>query len=202
MPEGAGFGLDRTRGELHRVSTHNDWLLIRENQDRINLPENDRRELEAFDRVTDIDQIRLIGVRHGLVRIRDHRNRISGPARRCWRRRKTFRDNRTSISAGLKPFTSRQITLPQFRDWCKIACMSLSQGSRRRGLPSEAKPARALSGRQLKYSSRPRDGNGPKANTIWTDSVFKSQSDQSTPALRQLPALVEAKWLRRLVNTG
>jgi len=77
MPTGPGFWLDRRTGALHRVTTHNDWLLIPENQKKAGLGPTKVGVLNRLDPVREIDEIRMVGVRVGLIRIRDYLNRVS-----------------------------------------------------------------------------------------------------------------------------
>jgi len=77
MASGPGYWLDLHDGTLHRVSTHDDWLLDPENQQKVRLAEGQVEALTSFDRVTEIDQIRMVGLLAGLVRIRDYRTRVS-----------------------------------------------------------------------------------------------------------------------------
>ncbi len=56
---------------------HNDWLLVPRNQDAVGLHTKDRQVLSKFDRVKEIDEIRMVGVMRGLIRIRDYINRVS-----------------------------------------------------------------------------------------------------------------------------
>lgn len=77
MPSGRGYWLDRRNGALHEVTTHNDWLLDPENQAEVGLSPGQIRILEKLDPVREIDEIRMVGVIAGLIRIRDNLNRIS-----------------------------------------------------------------------------------------------------------------------------
>jgi len=71
MPRSFGFWLDPTTGQVHEVRTHQDWLL--ENASLVGLED----AVVGFDPQQDQDAIRLIGVRAGLVRIRDYGARMS-----------------------------------------------------------------------------------------------------------------------------
>lgn len=75
MPSGPGYWLDPKRDTLHRVSTHNDWLLVAENQQAIGLSPLQIAVLAGFDPAREIDEIRMIGVMHGLIRIREYDSR-------------------------------------------------------------------------------------------------------------------------------
>ena len=77
MPSGPGFWLDPRTSQLHRVTTHNDWLLVPENQNKVGLSSHQRQVLASFDPIREIDEIRMVGVMHGLVRIRDYFSRLS-----------------------------------------------------------------------------------------------------------------------------
>ena len=77
MPTGPGFWLDPSNGVLHRVVTHNDWLLDPKNQAKVGLTPKQVRVLESLDAVREIDEIRMVGVMSGLIRIRDYGNRVS-----------------------------------------------------------------------------------------------------------------------------
>jgi hypothetical protein len=77
MPTGPGFWLDPRTGALHRVTTHNDWLLVPENQKKAGLGPTKVGVLNSLDPVREIDEIRMVGVRAGLIRIRDYLNRVS-----------------------------------------------------------------------------------------------------------------------------
>jgi len=75
MPSGPGYWLVPSDGTLHTVVTHNDWLLDPANQAKVGLTQKQARVLKSLDPVTEIDEIRMVGVLAGLIRIRDrHRN--------------------------------------------------------------------------------------------------------------------------------
>ncbi len=71
MPRSFGFWFDPNTGQSHSVTTHQDWLL--DNSAALGLQD----ALAGLDRLQHEDQIRLIGVRFGLVRIRDYGPRMS-----------------------------------------------------------------------------------------------------------------------------
>lgn len=75
MPSGPGYWLDPKRDTLHRVSTHNDWLLVAENQLAIGLSPSQIAGLGGFDPAREIDEIRMVGVMQGLIRIREYDSR-------------------------------------------------------------------------------------------------------------------------------
>jgi len=77
MPTGPGFWLEPRSGALHRVVTHDRWMLDPKNQAKVCLTPEQVRVLESLDPVREIDEIRMIGVMSGLIRIRDYRNRVS-----------------------------------------------------------------------------------------------------------------------------
>jgi len=77
MPVGHGYWLEPRSGALYLVTTHNDWLLDPENQTKIGLGPEKVGVLNSLDPVKEIDEIRMVGVMAGLVRIRDYRNRVS-----------------------------------------------------------------------------------------------------------------------------
>ncbi len=77
MPTGPGYWLDPRSGALHLVTTHNDWLLVPENQKKAGLGPTEVAVLDNLDPVQEIDEIRMVGVMAGLIRIRDYLNRVS-----------------------------------------------------------------------------------------------------------------------------
>ena len=77
MPSGPGFWLDPRSGVLHRVTTHNDWLLDERNQAVVNLTPTQVCVLLSLDPAIELDEIRMIGVMAGLIRFRDYGNRLS-----------------------------------------------------------------------------------------------------------------------------
>lgn len=77
MYTGPGFWLDPRDDSLYRVTTHNDWMLESANQAEVHLTPVQIQVLESLDSTTEIDEIRMVAVMAGLVRIRDYGNRIS-----------------------------------------------------------------------------------------------------------------------------
>ena len=77
MPTGPGFWLDPRNGALHRVTTHNDWLIDPQNQKKVGLTPTQIEVLATLDPVKEIDEIRMVGVMARLIRIRDYANRVS-----------------------------------------------------------------------------------------------------------------------------
>ena len=68
----AGYWLNPSTGKCVQVATtHNDWLRNRENVASIGLPPSAYDEVMRFS-PTQEDQIRLVAIRCGLVRIREH----------------------------------------------------------------------------------------------------------------------------------
>ena len=76
MLQGKGYWLDSRSGEVYEVDpTHNDWMLVPDNQKTVGLPLHHVEVLRSLDPVCEIDEIRMIGLRAGFIRIRDrHRN--------------------------------------------------------------------------------------------------------------------------------
>lgn len=77
MPSGRGFWLDPRTNALYEVATHNDWLLDPENQRRVGLSPDQVRVLASLDPVREIDEIRMVGLLAGLVRLRDYYKHVS-----------------------------------------------------------------------------------------------------------------------------
>jgi hypothetical protein len=77
MPSGPGYWFDPTRDRLYRVTTHNDWLLLPQNQAAVGLTDKEKRVLASLDPDRQIDEIRMVGVMHGLIRFREYSNRLS-----------------------------------------------------------------------------------------------------------------------------
>jgi len=76
MKSGPGYWLAPDTGSVYQVeTTHDAWLLASANQQIVGLTSNEIRVLNSLDPVREIDEIRMVGVRAGLIRIRDrHRN--------------------------------------------------------------------------------------------------------------------------------
>ena len=77
MKSGSGFWLDARNSVLHQVVTHNDWMIDTNNQKTIGLGPTEVGVLDNLDPAKEIDEIRMIGVMSGLIRIRDYGNRVS-----------------------------------------------------------------------------------------------------------------------------
>ena len=71
----AGYWL-KPDGECVEITTHNDWVRNQRNAENLGLPPEAYAEIMQYP-ATAIDEIRLVGVRHGLVRIREHKRHIS-----------------------------------------------------------------------------------------------------------------------------
>ena len=73
----AGYWLNPNTGKCVEVATtHNEWLRNRQNVGSIGLPESAYEEVMRFS-PTQEDQIRLVAIRSGLVRIREHPRYVS-----------------------------------------------------------------------------------------------------------------------------
>ena len=74
---GAGYWLNPDTGKCVRVATtHDEWVRDKANADSIGLPE------ECYDQImqhpeTAVDEIRLLALRYGLVRMREHPRYLS-----------------------------------------------------------------------------------------------------------------------------
>lgn len=77
MQSGPGYWLDPRDGEVYEVDTHNDWILRSENQRKIGLPDRHVEVLKSLDPVREIDEIRMVGVIFGLIRVRDYHKHLS-----------------------------------------------------------------------------------------------------------------------------
>jgi len=77
MESGPGYWLDPRDGEVYEVDTHNDWLLRSENQQQLELPSRYVQVLNALDPIREIDEIRMVGVMFGVIRVRDYRRHLS-----------------------------------------------------------------------------------------------------------------------------
>lgn len=77
MQSGPGYWLDPRDGEVYEVDTHNDWILRPENQQKIGLPARHVEVLNSLDSVREIDEIRMVGVMFGLIRVRDYHKHLS-----------------------------------------------------------------------------------------------------------------------------
>ncbi|HBJ34210.1 MAG TPA: hypothetical protein DDZ51_05480 [Planctomycetaceae bacterium] len=74
---GDGFWLDPKSGQHWKVTTHDAWILNGENALLVGISASEHERLTSLNPVRDVDEIRLAGIRVGLVRIRSYHNRIS-----------------------------------------------------------------------------------------------------------------------------
>jgi hypothetical protein len=76
MHSGPGYWLAPDTGSVYQVeTTHDSWLLASANQQTVGLTPSESRVLNSLDPQRDFDEIRMVGVWAGLIRIRDrHRN--------------------------------------------------------------------------------------------------------------------------------
>jgi hypothetical protein len=74
---GDGYWLD-PKSNLHwKVTTHDAWILDSHNAEMVGIAKADHERLTTLNPVRDVDEIRMTGIRAGLVRIRSYHNRIS-----------------------------------------------------------------------------------------------------------------------------
>ena len=69
---GAGHWLNPKTGQCAKVTTHNDWIRVEQNAMNIGLSDDLYRQIMALPE-TAIDDIRIVALQGGLVRIRQHR---------------------------------------------------------------------------------------------------------------------------------
>jgi hypothetical protein len=74
---GMGYWLDPNSLDMWPVSTHDSWLLDPANQDKARLDASDINYLKQLDRRRHKDEIRMVGIKKGLVRIRDYGNQTT-----------------------------------------------------------------------------------------------------------------------------
>ena len=73
----AGYWLRPDTGECVQVATtHDEWLQNQKNAEDLGLLPEACKEIMGY-APTAVDEIRLVGVRHGLVRIREHKRHVS-----------------------------------------------------------------------------------------------------------------------------
>jgi hypothetical protein len=73
----AGYWLNPDTGLIVKVTeTHDAWIRDRQHAAELGLPEADFAKIISFP-PTAIDEIRLVAVRRGLVRVREHRRHVS-----------------------------------------------------------------------------------------------------------------------------
>jgi len=73
---GAGYWLNPVTGQCAQVTTHNDWIREEKNAESIGLADGLYRQI-MFLPDTAIDQIRIVALQGGLVRIRQHKRYTS-----------------------------------------------------------------------------------------------------------------------------
>lgn len=74
---GPGFWIDPDTNKVYNVSRHETWLRDKVNQRAVGLPQNVCDAIDSLDPVTKQDEIRLLGLRAGLIRVRDYNSRLS-----------------------------------------------------------------------------------------------------------------------------
>jgi hypothetical protein len=73
----AGYWLHPEGNQIVKVATtHDEWLRDRQHIADLGLPSTAYEEIMGYP-PTDIDPIRMVGLRHGLVRVREHRRHVS-----------------------------------------------------------------------------------------------------------------------------
>lgn len=73
----AGYWLHPDSGLIVKVSeTHDEWLRDRQHAAELGLGDADFQEIGSYP-ASAVDEIRLVAVRHGLVRVREHRRHVS-----------------------------------------------------------------------------------------------------------------------------
>jgi hypothetical protein len=73
---GAGYYLNPTTGQCATVTTHNDWIRDEKNATSIGLPDEFYHQIMLFSH-TAIDEIRILALQGGLIRIRQHKRYTS-----------------------------------------------------------------------------------------------------------------------------
>ena len=74
---GDGYWLDPKTNQHWKVTTHDAWILNAENARMVGISASEHDRLTTLNPVRDVDEIRLAGIRVGLVRIRSYHDRIS-----------------------------------------------------------------------------------------------------------------------------
>lgn len=77
MAMGEGYWLNPRTDQSWVVTRHELWILKPENAKLIGIPDEEFARLQSLNPVRDVDEIRMAGIKAGLVRIRSHQNRIS-----------------------------------------------------------------------------------------------------------------------------
>ena len=73
----AGYWLHPERNQIVQVATtHDEWLRDRQHAGDLGLPEAAFEEIMSY-AATDIDPIRMVALRHGLARVREHKWHVS-----------------------------------------------------------------------------------------------------------------------------
>jgi len=73
---GAGYWLNPATNIYKQVTTHDDWIKNHANASEIGLPDDAWEQINRLP-YSAVDEIRILAVEGGLVRIRDHRAYIS-----------------------------------------------------------------------------------------------------------------------------
>jgi len=73
---GAGHWLNPTTGQCEQVTTHDGWIRDEKNADSIGLPDHLYRQIMLLPESA-VDEIRILALRGGLVRIRQHKRYTS-----------------------------------------------------------------------------------------------------------------------------
>lgn len=74
---GDGYWLDPKTNQHWKVTTHDAWILNTENARMVGISASEHDRLTTLNPVRDVDEIRLAGIKVGLVRIRSYHDRIS-----------------------------------------------------------------------------------------------------------------------------
>ncbi|HBJ33579.1 MAG TPA: hypothetical protein DDZ51_02225 [Planctomycetaceae bacterium] len=74
---GDGYWLDPKTDQFWKVTTHDAWILNPDNARVVGISSSEHQRLMMLNPVRDVDEIRLAGIRAGLVRIRSYHDRIS-----------------------------------------------------------------------------------------------------------------------------
>jgi hypothetical protein len=74
---GDGYWLDPKTDQFWKVTTHDAWILNPENARMVGVTSSELQRISGLNPVRDVDEIRLAGIKVGLVRIRSYHDRIS-----------------------------------------------------------------------------------------------------------------------------
>ena len=78
MQSGPGYWLVPKTGNVYQVeTTHDRWLLVSANQKTVGLTPTEIGVLSGLDPQRDLDEIRMVGLRAGVIRIRDRRRNLT-----------------------------------------------------------------------------------------------------------------------------